>query len=168
MRSKKQILASIKTVCTSAARLQVRIHEIALECLQHAQEHGDATLINTLYRGLPTGQRTESLRVWVETYSPIRFKSDGGVGVLKAEAKAFTPYDLVNAETNPYYTERETVKKPLTLDQLIKLANGMVNKVNKAEEEGRIAEGEDPAKMKAFAAAIAAAAKAEAANTLPA
>lgn len=168
MRSKAQIKASIKSIITAAVKFQERIQELAVECIAHAKEHGDATLIADLVNGLPNGQRTESLREWVHEYSPIRIKKDGGCGILKKEAKGFTDWNLEAAAENPYYKNRETVKKPLTLEALVKMAEGMVKRVDKAEEEGNIAEGQDTAEMKAFASAIAAVAKAEAANKLPA
>jgi len=38
MRTKKQIIATINSIATSAAKLQQRIHEVAIECMQHAEQ----------------------------------------------------------------------------------------------------------------------------------
>lgn len=166
MRDAKQIRVTIRAIIKSAVSLQTKIAAVALECMAHAKEHGDATLANELYRGLPVGQRTASLKAWFETYSPIRFRNDEtkGVGVLPTTAKNYVPYDLEGAEANPYYKDVETVAKPLTLAALKKLVAGLETKVTNAKEgKGKvaIAEGEDAEAMLAFARKVRQAAEAD-------
>ena len=77
MRNKTEILKSIKSINARSAKLQRDIHAVAVECLQHAEAHGDATLMKSLYLALPTGQRREALLVWCNTYSPLRVTQQG-------------------------------------------------------------------------------------------
>jgi hypothetical protein len=156
MRDAKAIRLTIRSIIRSAVSLQSKIAAVALECLAHAAEHGDATLANELYRGLPTGQRTASLKAWFETYSPVRFRNDEtkGVGLLQKDAKGYTPFDLEGAEANPYYKDVETVSKPLTMAALKKILSSLPTKVENAKNgKGKvaIAEGEDADAMLAFA-----------------
>lgn len=146
LRTTKAVRNTIKSIIRASTALQTRIHSCALECLRHAQKYGDCTLANELYRGLPRGQRTESLRKWFEEYSPIRFKSDGGVGMLSKDAKTYTKFNVATAERKPYYIKVETVTQPLTMQQLIDTINRLETQVVNARDgksKREIAEGED-------------------------
>lgn len=141
----------IKLIITTAGQLQTQIHELSLECLEHAEEHGDVTLADLLVKELPKGQRIEALKVWFETFSPIRWNGKGEVGQLKKEAKNYTPYDLEAAGATPYY-QLTNEKKPqaLTLEQIQNIVNGLTKRIDKAEEEGRIADGENVNAMRTY------------------
>ena len=77
-------------------------------CLAHAEEHGDATLVQRLYNELPNGQRREALLEWVNAYSPVRVTQKGQkVGMLKETSPKFVPFNLTDAEANPYWTQDE-------------------------------------------------------------
>lgn len=161
MRTAKQILATIRTIKVAAERLQTKIQDVALECLAHAAEHGDATLMDALVKALPRGQRVEALVLWVEAHSPIRWTKDedgerAGVGMLKQSNKKYVAFDLEAAEATPYYSfTKENEKKPLTLEALLKLIKNVEKRIDKAEDDGLIAEGEDVTVMKAYAKALA-------------
>lgn len=138
------------------------IHEIAVLCLEHAREHNDPRKLDRLYQGLHKACRPEALKTWVEKFSPIRWNGDGKVGMLKATAKNFTPFDIDGANAEPYWTPQEVVKKPLTLAALKAIIAQMEKKLDKAEEEGRIGEGENVIEMHAFVKRVSAAAEGQA------
>lgn len=142
---------AIKTVIASAGQLQTQIHELGLECLEHAEEHGDVTLADLMVKELPKGQRVEALKVWFETFSPIRWNGKGEVGQLKKEAKNYTPYDLEAAAATPYYSLTQE-KKPqtLSLENLINIVQGLEKRIDKAEENGAIADGESVDAMRTY------------------
>ena len=138
MRTSKQIIASIVSVCAAAGKIQVRIHNIALECLQHAEAHGDCTLFQRLYNELPNGQRREALVEWAHSFSPVRLRQKGEVCKLaKPDAKDYVPFDLEQAAENPYWTQDERTMFKLdnaTLDPRAIAIAGFKQKLKKIDQ----------------------------------
>lgn len=165
MRKASEIRKDMQALFQSAAKLQAKIHEIGLECIAHAQEHGDITLADSLVKGLEEnaqGQRTETLKAWFTKYSPIVWNGKGEVVLLKDDNTRYTPFDVEAASAEPYYSmgkERKPVE--LTYDGLVKTVNAMLTRIEKAEAgEGNVTikEGEDVTKMKTLAKRVAMAA----------
>lgn len=150
-RKASEVRNAIKVVIASAGQLQTTIHELSLECMEHAMEHGDVTLADLIVKELPKGQRVEALKTWFETFSPIRWNGSGEVGQLKREARAFTPYDIEQASAKPYYElTKEKVQRELTLEQLVNIVNGLAKRIDKAEENGTIGAGENVNAMRTY------------------
>ena len=154
------VRAMIATVVAEAGKVQHDIHEAALQCIAHAEEHGDITLADHLVKELEanaTGQRTATLRDWFAKFSPIRWNNKTGeVGLLKnKEAEAYTPFDYDAASASPYYGMGKEVRpKELTLDQLRKSLLNIGKRIERAEKgEGNVTipEGEDIESMKTLA-----------------
>lgn len=103
------IKKAIGSIASRSTKLQADIHNTALAAMAHCQTYGNATLVLDLYVALPNGQRRKALVKWVHAFSPIRVldrKSDKDgpkVGVQKQDAKTFTPFNLDDAATTPYY-----------------------------------------------------------------
>lgn len=141
MRNKTEILKSIKSINSRSAKLQRDIHAVAVECLQHAEAHGDATLMKTLYLALPTGQRREALLVWCNTYSPLRVTQQGqNCGLLKKDSPKYVPFDIESANANPYYdlNERSIGFKasPLDMEKILRKAWAKAIEVEILTERG--------------------------------
>lgn len=141
MRNKSEILKSIKSINSRSAKLQRDIHAVAVECLQHAEAHGDATLMKTLYLALPTGQRREALLVWCNTYSPLRVTQQGqNCGLLKKDSPKYVPFDIESANANPYYdlNERSIGFKaaPLDMEKILRKAWSKAIEVEILTERG--------------------------------
>lgn len=154
-RNATDIRNDIKTVITTAGQLQTRIHELSLECIEHAQEHGDVTLIDFLVKELPKGQRVEALKLWVETFTPIRWNGKDEVGMLKAEAKTFTPFAIEKAASEPYYKlTKETIPRELSLEALMNIVNGFTKRIDKAEQDGTVKDGENVDTLRAYASKL--------------
>lgn len=138
------------------------IHDVAVLCLVHAKDHNDPRKLDRLYSGLHKACRPEALKAWVEKYSPVRWNGDGKVGMLKQTAKNYTPFALDAAQADPYWTPQEAVKKPLTLAMLKAMIAQMEKKLDKAEDNDLIAEGENVIEMRAFVKRMTAAAEGQA------
>lgn len=148
MRTTTQIKAAIRAVAKSAAALQDRIQFIAVECVEHAKAHGDATLMLYLCQELPVGQRVQALKDWVHAFSPIKLTTqDGkfvGVKIAPKDSKFYVEWDIDGAKANPYYTFTvENAPKPLTLEALKKIVAGLSKRYEKAQDEGLV----DPAEQ---------------------
>lgn len=138
MLAKKQVVSMIKRVATNSRKLNELIHDTAVQCMLHAQQHGDCTLMDNLVKSLHRGARVKALRIWVEDFSPIRWNGDDKVGILNEKAKTYTPYQIEEAQAKPFYDyTTENQKQPLTLEQLIKLVDGIPARIDKAENDGR-------------------------------
>ena len=141
MRNKSEILKSIKSINSRSAKLQRDIHAVAVECLQHAEAHGDATLMKSLYLALPTGQRREALLVWCNTYSPLRVTQQGqNCGLLKKDSPKYVPFDIESAIANPYYALNERSigfkASPLDMEKILRKAWAKAIEVEILTERG--------------------------------
>lgn len=141
-----QITAVIKSTHNTAAT----IHAVAVMCLAHAKQHNDPRKLDRLYTGIHKATRPEALKAWVEKFSPVRWSGDGKVGMLKENSKKYVPFDVKGADAEPYWTPSETVKKPLTLAALKAIIAQMEKKLNSAEDNDLIADGENVIEMRAF------------------
>jgi hypothetical protein len=157
--SLKIIQKNIKTIVTNANKLNVLIHTTAVLVLEHANEHGDCTTALDLVNAMPASMRRTMLVQWFETYSPIRFNMKDGlavkVGLLKAAAKNFTPFDIDAGREMPFYTlaEQNPEGKVLDFDAILKLVQGMAKRIDKQVEDGKV-KPEDIESAKAASIAI--------------
>lgn len=144
------VRADIKLVIAAAGTLQTRIHELALECLEHAMVHGDCTLIALLIAEMPKGQRVKTLKSWVEIYSPVRWGGGGKIGLVKVQDGKEVVFRLEDAARDPYYNTEEKNPTALTLEAIINIVKRLPNRIDKAEDKGQIAEGEDVNAMREY------------------
>lgn len=174
-KSASALLRMIVSIGKASKALEKRIHEAGIGCLQHAEIYGDCTPMQKLYQALPKSQRREALLDWVHANSPIRIRQEGEkVGMLKADDKSFTPFNLEAANAVPYWEKDERAMKPMgSIDpeKLIQQAIDRLQKrmddeaeAKKTGEESNVVyfkEGVDPseemANLKAALAAIQAA-----------
>jgi hypothetical protein len=156
LQSAKVIGNRIKSIADRSKRLTKDIHETAIQCLMHALPpsqggHGDVTLIDRLAKALAKANAPEVFKAWVKQYSPITWNGEGQVKLIPPTNKMFKPFNIEGADQSPYWTKIETKKPELTFAQLVKLLQGLEQRVTKADKEGQIAEGEDVAAMLALA-----------------
>jgi vesicle coat complex subunit len=140
MRTASQINKTIKAIAASAGKLQDKIHACAMECLEHAEAHGDATLIDNLIKALPNGQRVTTLREWVQEFTPVRWNKDGEVALISKKSKLYEGFKLDQAKDLPYYAwaGAEKSTKPLTLEALMNLVRNLDKRIDKAVEKENI------------------------------
>ena len=155
----EKIDAAIASIAERSSLLDFDIHTTAVQCLLHAEKHGDPRKMDNLIKALGKAHRSKTLKLWAETFSPIRWNGDGKVGLLPKNSKKYVPFQIVEADAMKFWDlQEETVKKPLTLAALKKIVEGLTKKVEKAETDGTIAEGENVVDMKAWIAKVQAAA----------
>jgi len=166
LQSSASISESIESIATRSADLTRDIHATGMQCLAHALEHGDITLIDRLAKALAKANAPEAFKAWVKEYSPITWNGDDVVKLIPSTNKMFKPFNLDGADTNPYWNKIEVAKKPLTYAALLKVLQSMEKKVTKAQEDGNIGEGEDVIAMLALAERARVVAEAAQAPTL--
>ena len=149
----------IDSVIKRSNTLGPDIHAVAVACLIHARDHGDARKLDRLVKGLHGANGPMALMAWAKEFSPVTWNGDDEVKIIPSTSKLFKPFDIDSANDQPYWLKIDVKKSELTMEKLMKLVAGMAGKVAKAEENGLIAEGESAETMKRFAEVMASAAK---------
>ena len=145
----KTLEQRVKAFCRTAQKQLPILRALAVECLEHAATHGDATAMLRLIQGLPTSYRVEALVLWIEAFSPVRFgKDENGVrvsvGILKKDAKKYVPFNLTAAKATPFDTfSKENETKPLDYAALERIITAFESRYNKAKEEGKVVAEDD-------------------------
>ena len=117
---------NIKSITTSAVKLNTLIHATAVAIIAHAAAHGDCTRALKLVQAMPKSHRRGLLINWFGQYSPIGMNVTGGkVGLHKPESKLFRPFDVEGAKANPFYESQEAQEEQLP-DTTLETANKMI------------------------------------------
>lgn len=156
--SKDAIKADQDVIKGALTKLDGAIHSNAVQCLLHAQEHGDTSLMRRLLVDIidaKTGYRRQGLINWLRKFSPMELKGDNInlSGVLTAEGavslkKQFVdidptvlkvgqrrPFLPMEANKTPFWTDKdnnEQVAKAIYKD-------GIFSKFNTGMKEFRAA-----------------------------
>ena len=106
MLPRKQVVALIdRSVKTTAKGLEL-IHEASVQCILHAEKHGDVTLAQKLMQDVKDnckGVVVAGLAKWFQDYSPVRLTSENGevkASLLKAGEKGYKAFDTKAASEN--------------------------------------------------------------------
>ena len=148
--SLKKIDGKIRTIATSAAKLNGLIHETAVMIASHALEHGDCTRALTLVNAMPASMRRTMLVLWFNTFTPIRVNlSTDKVGMLKAEAKGFTPFDIDGGTAKPFYelAEENPEAEMKDLNALIAMVAALAKQIDKKIGDGLVPDEDIPSAM---------------------
>lgn len=143
-----QFKAAVRAIVTSAAKLQEKIAALAVECLEHAQEFGDASRLLYLCQRMPKGQRVQALKLWASNFSPIVLTTDTNgnftaVKIIPQTNKLYKPYDIDGARATPYFDlTQENKVTIMSLEAIEKAILGYAKRFKKAQAEGRVKEGE--------------------------
>ena len=136
----KQVNGLITKVKNMGKKYDQLVHDTGVQCLLHAQEHGDVRLMMRLIEALGKGYRAKGLQVWVEKYSPLAFNGDGKIGIRKEDTKNYVPFNVEEADATPFWTmpeAEERTAKPLTLEGLHKIVLAFSKQVDKVESGER-------------------------------
>lgn len=158
-RTAADIIADITKVVTADGKLDITIHNLAVECLEHAQQHGDFTLFARLIGDVKTaggvsyGRGVRSRRLglleWAIKFSPIRVNGDGVMGVLPETSKVYVPFNIEAAQATPFYdllgeAGRRTTNNPFGIQQMLGRIGSFSKAIDKAVEAGTL-EGDEAA-----------------------
>ncbi len=137
----KSIIRQINSVCRRATTLQTDIHNVAVRCMEHAEKHGDVSLMYKLFWGLPSGQRRKALLVWVEAFSPISINAtdpNHKCGLLKEGVnKNYRPFNIEGAKATPYFEYSNEEVKFVAAGDILGRLWGLKKSAETANEEGR-------------------------------
>lgn len=143
---KARMKARFATITTNSAKLNLYIHETAVEILEHAKEHDDCSYAQELVMTLPASFRRSMLILWFGTFSPIVVKDDAK-WVAKAQkpaAKLFVPYDIEGGKAKPFYEMAEAIPEGKTYDfeALLEMVARLGKTISKKIEDGKVADAD--------------------------
>ena len=100
----KAINAAIDSISRRGKTLDQDIQLAAVSCLNHHNEHGDITLLNRLWLGMPKGSRRKSLTDWILAFGAVAPNVD-------KESKAVAPF--VDARKDKAFELQDAIGNPL-------------------------------------------------------
>lgn len=118
----------------SLVKLDASIHSNAVQCLMHAEKHGDTSLMRRLLVDIidaKSGYRRQGIIAWMREFSPMRLKGDvivlSGLGpdgerqAFRCEEANKTPFTAL-ASAREFVPERPIFKDNLTskIDRAVK------------------------------------------------
>jgi hypothetical protein len=135
----------------SLIKLDARIHANAVQCLMHAEKHGDTSLMRRLLVDIvdeKSGYRRQGLIAWMREFSPMILKGDNITlgGTLNNERK---PFRVEQANITPFTSlssAREMVAvRPIFRDNLTSKVERAIREYRAAVENTIIEPGKPPA-----------------------
>lgn len=122
----------------SLVKLDLSIHTNAVQCMMHAEKHGDTSLMRRLLIDIidaPSGYRRQGVIVWMRKYSPMELKGDtiNLSGLLPDGSKR--PWRIEEANANHFTTladAQERVGRPIYRDALTSKVEAAVREFRKA------------------------------------
>ena len=151
-----KITGLIEAVEKAGTAYQSVLHQALVQCLAHAAEHGDRSLLARLVGGKiksKKGEVTENypgvlskatspreVRLWVSHNSPLRWDTDGAIVVSKTAVEKGQAYTLDEADAQPFWAMPENEKdraRPLTYDNILTVVKGLRKRLEKALDEDR-------------------------------
>ena len=142
----KAINTAIDSIKTRGKSLDKDIHQAAVSCLDHAEQHGDITLAEKLVKALPNSSRRNALRDWFMAYGKFNYdmKSKG----FTYDKEAVT--NLEQAIVTPFWEFKPEIEYvPFNLKEQI---TRILVKAEKAIEKGEEVATEDLATLRQLAA----------------
>jgi len=112
-----RINVQVKAIGSNKAKMFMAMQQATYLALEHAQLYSNSTPMLTVANAINevgNNKLIPALNRWLAEYSPVRVNvTSQKTGMLSARAKAYRPFDLEQAELNPFYAVEEG-EKPVT------------------------------------------------------
>lgn len=140
------------TIRTSLVKLDVRIHNNAVQCLMHAELHGDTSLMRRLLIDIideKTGYRRKGLIAWMRKFSPMELKGDvinlSGIDPATGEKRLFLVSEAQASHFAGMEEAREMIaEKPFYKDSAVSRIEAAQRAYRAAVENTVIIAGQKP------------------------
>lgn len=126
----------------SLLKLDYNIHQNAVQCLMHAEKHGDTSLMRRLLVDIvddKTGYRRQGVIAWMKKFSPMELKGKDTIALTGTLADGVTkkPFRVEEANKSPFTglaEAAERVSKPVYRETLISKIKLAIKEFNAAQE----------------------------------
>jgi len=147
--------STIKLIQTAGAKLDQRIHEVAVSGLYHFFTCGDNTILSNLVKAMPKSTRGNALKFWISQHSNNALRWDnkahdgtGGYKGKKPDIQTEQVNELVQAGYDaPFYFKED--KEASVWNPNASIYN-LVKKINAEREKGALTIEEDALKALAL------------------
>lgn len=130
----KSLASGIKRVVKGAKTFHDGIHQVLVSSLYHAETYGDTRPLSTLVAGLPASVRVVAVRGWVTKYSPLKWSDEAQAFVMPKKKDEARPFNLVEAEANPFHRATEAMPAEFVLERYIQtIQNRLCEQVSKGK-----------------------------------
>lgn len=135
--TKSAILKRISSIRTRGARIDRDIHETGVDCMIHARDHGDVSLMTKLAEAMPKSSRRKALVAWVIAHAPLKYnQNEEKFNLNKKRAKEEGAWQVEEAAAVPFW-DYTVEPNPVQYD-LDKAINSLVRGLAKAHEQGNL------------------------------
>lgn len=114
--------------------MDARIHANAVQCLMHAEKHGDTSLMRRLLVDIvdaKSGYRRQGLIAWMKEFSPMRLEGDNiKLNGMKDGAKQ--PFNLERAHLT-FFADLSSAREMVPLRPIFR--DGLTSKLERAVKE---------------------------------
>lgn len=122
----------------SLIKLDAKIHANAVQCMMHAEKHGDTSLMRRLLVDIvdaKSGYRRQGLIAWMRQFSPMELKGDNITlsGTINGERR---PFKCSEANVTPF-TSLASAREQLAVRPIFR--DNLTSKVSRAISEYRAA-----------------------------
>lgn len=133
----KKVNDAIRGIKKAGKNFNEKTQIVAVSTLYHASEHGDHTLATKLVLAMPKSARQQSLIVWFESFSPLRFNTKKQAFTKSKKGGDFLVVEA--SEINWFEFTKEIKPKAFDCD---KVFTAVVKAFNKAKDEDREIKGD--------------------------
>lgn len=98
-----KITAAINAIAKSGNKLDLDIQLVGLSVLNHAELHGDVTLINKLYLALPRGTRKTAMTQWLVAFGKVVANTGDNKKEAPFSYDKTKATDLAGASQTPWF-----------------------------------------------------------------
>lgn len=148
---KDQIKAGQDKIRKTIVSLDMEVHANAVQCLMHAEKHGDTSLMTRLLMEIlddKTGYRRQGLIAWMRSFSPMELsgKTINLTGMIDGKKR---PFLIEKANETPFYAARQFAErpvKPIWQDTLLSKWDSMVKEFEACMENTVDGKPVDPKK----------------------
>lgn len=140
----KAINTAIDSIARRGKTLDNDIQVCALSCLNHHNEHGDITLLNRLWLGMPKGSRRKSLTDWVLQFGAVQGNPDKATAkeVPFVDARKDKVLDLDGAIATPWYEYNRPASEDTVLEfDFTKALEALLKRAQNAQAKGTLIVG---------------------------
>ena len=136
----------------SLTKLDMAIHNNAVQCLMHAEKHGDTSLMRRLLVDIvdaKSGYRRQGIIAWMRAYSPMELKGDViNLSGMTSDGEK-RPFKIEAADKAPFWTNAkfdEAIVKPVYRDSVMGKINAAIREFKAAVANTQDGKPIDPTK----------------------
>lgn len=156
--SSADIEKRITSIRSRSRKMDMDIHTTAVQCLAHAEKHGDVTLCGRLIGAMGHASRRQDLIAWFAYFGPVAINAKTFKPTQrKATHEQYRKYDVAGAEETPFWVLiQDKPPAPLAFSDIVGRTWAALKAAETAQGEGRfVGDYDEVTKLRAMLAETA-------------